>query len=139
MNQEEDMKDEIRSLTRDLIEALLRDEWPSNAACVDFGILSPAHLGALQYAVIQDGVTAEKLDAALGKGAELQKLIGPGNRYRYVTFCTDWDDMPGEPEEFYVAVHESRVTGVWSRIERRRYFPGASVDQIAPSKLGKGG
>ena len=91
---------QIRSVTRDLIEALRRDEWPSEAACLDFGIRSDLHLGALQYAVINDGVTAEQLDAALGKGPELQKLIGPKNPYRNVTFTTDWDDMPEEPEEF---------------------------------------
>ena len=74
--------------------------WPSRAVCVDFGIASPAHLGALQYAVNYDGVTLEQLDVALGKGAEIQKLISPENPYRDVVFHTAWDDMPDEPEEF---------------------------------------
>jgi hypothetical protein len=90
----------VREVTRGLIKALKRDEWPSNAACVDFGIKTSAHLGALQYAVISDGVTAVQLDEALGKGAEIQKLVSPQNPYRHVTFQTDWDDMPEEPEEF---------------------------------------
>src|SRR4051794_33303385 len=94
------MNTQIQEVTLALIVALRRDEWPSNAACVDFGIKTSAHLGALQYAVISDGVTAEELDAALGKGVEIQKLISRRNPYRYVTFRTDWDDLPEEPEEF---------------------------------------
>ncbi len=93
-------KDITRELTRELHEALRRDEWPSRAACVDFGIRSPEHLGALRYAVIADGVTAEQLVAALGNGPALQALISPRNPYRFATFRTDWDDLPEEPEEF---------------------------------------
>ena len=92
-------EDQIRPLTRALYEALKWDVWPSRATCIDFGITSPAHLGALQYAVNSDGVTVEQLDRALGSGPALQALIGPRNPYRYVTFRTDWDDMPEEPEE----------------------------------------
>ncbi|MFO0890973.1 MAG: hypothetical protein U0790_17750 [Isosphaeraceae bacterium] len=89
----------IRKLTEDLIEALRADEWPSKAACADFGITTADHLGALQFAVISDGVTAEELDRALGKGTEIQKLIGPKNPYRRVTFVTEWDDLQEEPED----------------------------------------
>jgi hypothetical protein len=90
---------ELRELTRELYKALRLDEWPSHAACLDFGIESATHLGALQYAVINDGVTIEELDRALGNGRALQALIGPKNPYRHVVFRTDWDDMPEEPEE----------------------------------------
>ena len=72
-------RDRIRPLTRALYEALKWDVWPSHAVCVDFGITSPAHLGALQYAVNYDGVTLEQLDSALGNGPALQALIGPRN------------------------------------------------------------
>ena len=48
---------------------------------------------------INDGVTIEELDRALGNGRALQALIGPKNPYRHVVFRTDWDDMPEEPEE----------------------------------------
>ena len=90
---------EVRRMARDLYTALVLDVWPSPGTCMDFGIASEAHLGALQYAVMQDGVTQEQLDAALGKGAEIQKLISPENPYRDVTFRTAYDDMPEEPEE----------------------------------------
>ena len=70
---------EIRPLTSALIEAVKLDQWPSRATCVDFGIKTEAHLRALQYAVINDGVTAEELDHALGRGERLQRLISPDN------------------------------------------------------------
>src|SRR5262249_35072172 len=65
----------VRPLPEHLIEALVLDVWPSHAACVDFGIKTTAHLGALQYAVRSDGVTAEELDEALGYGEKLQRLV----------------------------------------------------------------
>jgi hypothetical protein len=44
-------------------------------------------------------VTLEQLDAALGNGPALQAFVSTTNPYRNVTFRTDWDDMPEEPEE----------------------------------------
>ena len=88
----------IRPLTRNLVEALILDAWPSHATCQDFGIESVDHLGALQYAYRDDGVTLEQFDAALGKGAEIQKLISETNPYRFVTFRTAWDGMPTADE-----------------------------------------
>ena len=92
-------ENQIRPLTHDLYNALLLDVWPTRAACIDFGILSEAHYGALQFAVNQEEVTVEQLHAALGKGAALQALISPRNPYRDVTFRTAWDDLNPEPEE----------------------------------------
>ena len=89
----------VRDNTRDLYRALIWDEWPSQATVVDFGIESTAHLGALQYAVIHEGVTLEELDQVLGNGPAIQALISERNPYRHVTFRTDWDDLPEEPEE----------------------------------------
>ena len=90
----------VREVTKQFYRALIEDEWPSPAACVDFGIRSDRHLGALQHAVICDAVTLEQLDAALGNGPALQAFVSTTNPYRRdVTFRTDWDDMPEEPEE----------------------------------------
>lgn len=88
----------VRSGTRQLISALMMDEWPSVAVCVDFGIRTAEHLGALQHAVRADGVTAEELDAALGNGPAIQGLIGFTNPYRSAVFETAWDHLPEEPE-----------------------------------------
>ena len=89
----------IRPMTENLIEALIFDAWPSAATCVDFGIRTTEHLGALQFAYKQDEVTGEQFDAALGKGREIQKLISKRNPYREAVFETDWDLLP-TPEEF---------------------------------------
>lgn len=89
----------IRDNSRDLYRSLVLDEWPSQATIVDFGVESPAHLGALQYAVIHDAVTLEELDQALGNGRAIQALISEQNPYRHVAFRTDWDDLPEEPED----------------------------------------
>ena len=96
MNSEQ--KSGIRPLTERLIEALILDTWPSAATCMDFGIESTDHLGALQYAYREDGVTPEQFDAALGKGAELQKLISETNPYRFAKFQTIWDRLPAPGE-----------------------------------------
>jgi hypothetical protein len=90
----------VRDNTRDLYRSLRFDEWPSPATIVDFGIESTAHLGALQYAVIHDAVTLEDLDRALGNGPAIQALISERNPYRNVTFRTDWDNLPEDPDEF---------------------------------------
>lgn len=89
---------EIRNMTQNLILALELDIWPSPAIRIVFGIDTQDHLGALQFAFLQDGVSAERLDAALGNGAELQKLISARNPYRFVTFVPVWDGLPA-PEE----------------------------------------
>jgi hypothetical protein len=80
-------------MTQNLILALELDIWPSPATCVDFGIKTDLNLGALQFAVRKDGVSEEQLDAALGSGPEIQKLISDRNPYRFVTFETDWDHL----------------------------------------------
>lgn len=84
---------EVRQMAQDLYLALVLDVWPSPGTCMDFGIMSQAHLGALRYAVLEDDVTEQQLDAALGKGAEIQKLISPRNPYRNVVFRTPYDEM----------------------------------------------
>ena len=90
----------IRAVTRDLYRAIFEDEWPSRATEIDFGIASPAHFGALQYAVKCDGVTLEQLDDALGSSVRIQALIGTTNPYRDAIFTTTWDELPEEPDTF---------------------------------------
>jgi hypothetical protein len=87
----------FRNVTVDLIRSLRADTWPGMAAIVDFGIDSPQHLGALQYALARGGRTATEFEAALGSGPALTALCAvPGQPYP-VTFDTDWDHL--DPEE----------------------------------------
>jgi hypothetical protein len=83
----------IRDLSRNAYNAILRYEWPSHAAQIDFGIASSDHLGALQYEFRTERVTLEQFDDALGWGPALNKLIGDDNPYRGVTFETGWDSI----------------------------------------------
>ena len=91
-----EQKPKIRPVTISMLEALMLDSWPSEAACTDFGIDTWLHLGALAHAYHCDDVTPEQFDAALGKGAEIQKLISKDNPYGHVTFHTFWDDLTTE-------------------------------------------
>jgi len=92
---------EIRPLTRRLYECLRLDEWPSRATCLDFGIETEKHLGALQWAVRVEGVSIEALDEACGNGEKLTALVSRKNPYRGVSFRTPWDSLfaaNGDPE-----------------------------------------
>jgi hypothetical protein len=83
----------LREVARNVYECLFLDIWPSPAGIKDFGLDSTEHYGALQYAVKHDGVTVDALDAALGWGPALTKLISKSNPYHGVTFRTDWDTI----------------------------------------------
>jgi hypothetical protein len=87
-----------RELTLHLIECLAADTWPRMAAIVDFGIDTPDHLGALQYAW-KAGRTAEEFDAALGSGAALTALCAVPNQAYPVKFETTWDRLGPEPDD----------------------------------------
>ena len=89
----------VRPLTNQLIDCCYLDVWPGNAAIVDFGIDSDRHLGALQFAVREQLVTPQELDAAMGNGPKLTEIARRGsNPYRDVTFSTSYDWMAIEPE-----------------------------------------
>jgi len=88
----------VRPLTEELIAAAMLDVWPGIATVVDFGIDSERHLGALQFAIREELVTPQELDAAMGSGAKLTEIAQRGeNPYRDVTFKTSWDGLPLEP------------------------------------------
>jgi hypothetical protein len=91
---------EIRNTTRNLVEAIWADEWPRRAAIVDFGLESQAHYEALYYGVRDGQITAEQLDAALGKGEALTALAraARSNSHRGIAFRTDWDAIREEDE-----------------------------------------
>jgi hypothetical protein len=83
----------IRSVAANCYECLMMDVWPRPAAIVDFGLDSPAHYAALQYAV-RHGVTAEQLDAALGSGKAITALCDAVDGQPYhLDFETSYDKM----------------------------------------------
>ena len=85
------------SNTKNLIEAIALDLWPENPTIVDFGLESSDHLGAIQWAYKHEKVSKYQLNAALGNGPMLTKLVcTEDNPYRSVVFKTPWDDLPDE-------------------------------------------
>jgi hypothetical protein len=88
----------IRDITRNLVEAIWADEWPRNAAIVDFGLRSQEHYEALYYGVRDGQISAEALDAAWGRGEALTALAraARSNPHREIAFRTDWDELRDE-------------------------------------------
>jgi hypothetical protein len=90
----------IRPATRDLINAVLLDVWPSHTAVVDFGLDSQKHLEALYYPLRHGDITPEQVDASLGNGPQLTALArsSPSNPHKDIEFRTSWDDLGPQPE-----------------------------------------
>ena len=76
--------------TNTLIQAIAMDLWPGTATEVDFGIDNQTIYEAYHTKIRNGSVTPEQLDAALGNGPELTKLMG-------IKIVTVYDDMG--PEE----------------------------------------
>jgi hypothetical protein len=89
-----------RDTTRNLVESIWLDVWPRSGAIVDFGLKSQEHYEALYYPVREGEITAEALDAALGKGEKLTALArsARSNPHRDIEFRTDWDFLRPEPD-----------------------------------------
>ena len=90
----------IRDTTRNLIEAVLMDVWPRQAAIVDFGLDSQEHLEALYDPLRHGEITPEQVDAAIGDGKRLTELVNaaPHNPHKGIEFRTSWDDLFPEPD-----------------------------------------
>lgn len=89
--------EQVRPVTRNLIESVMLDSWPDPAAIVDFGIDSQEHYEALYYPIRQHEISPKRLDQALGNGKELTQLVreAASNPHRDVAFCTSWDAILG--------------------------------------------
>ncbi|QEH36601.1 hypothetical protein OJF2_51850 [Aquisphaera giovannonii] len=137
----------IRPLTKELIECCKLDVWPGMATVVDFGIDSSSHLGALQFAIREQLVTPQELDAAMGNGAKLTEIAQRGeNPYRDVTFRTSWDLMLPEPEEpppqgkpgvtqdFGEILRAARLTPADTRSDFQRMLDEAGMGMKTPAR-----
>lgn len=82
------------SMASRLVDCLNGDQWPSPATCVDFGIESCQHLGALAHAV-RSGIRAYELDRVMGDGLATTILVKgiPGQPYEDVVFGTAYAGM----------------------------------------------
>jgi hypothetical protein len=87
----------VRPVTRNLISSILLDEWPNQAAIVDFGLDSQEHYEALYHPIREHEIMPKELDDALGHGEKLTALArnAPSNRHKDITFHTSWDGIYG--------------------------------------------
>jgi hypothetical protein len=95
----------LRDTTRNLVEIVLLDVWPRNAAVVDFGLRTQEHYEALYHPLRHGEITPEQVDAAPGNGQRLTELDNdaPHNPHQGIAFRNDWDDLRPEP------VHDGKV------------------------------
>ena len=91
---------QARPVTRNVIESVMLDAWPHNAAVIDFGLDSQKHYEALYYPIREGQITPQALDEALGHGEKLTALAreAPANPHKDVQFYTSWDGMFGRPK-----------------------------------------
>lgn len=85
-----------RSMVENLVLDFMLDLWPhSNAAVCDFGIDSQKHYEALYHPVRSGEITAEQLDAVLGDGPAITKLVQAcsSNPHKDIIFVTAYDGL----------------------------------------------
>lgn len=89
--------EQVRPVTRNLIESVMLDSWPDHAVIVDFGIDSQEHYNALYYPIREREISPKQLDEALGNGEKLTQLVrdAASNPHRDVSFSTSWDAIFG--------------------------------------------
>jgi hypothetical protein len=97
---------------------------------VDFGLKSQEHYEALYYPVREGEITAEQLDAALGKGDALTALARSArtNPHKAITFRTDWDDLRLEPDDAPAGPAGSRPSANGDLVGRARQATGEPRD-----------
>lgn len=111
----------LRPLTKELILAINRDEWPGVAACLDFGLESRAHYEAVYYAYRHGDVTTGQLEAALGSGPKLTELMrnAQHNPHRLIRYRTVWDELAPEVAEHRNAPELRREAKVYDLARER--------------------
>ena len=87
-----------RPVSRHLVNSILLDQWPNNAAAADFGIDSQRHYEALYYPIRNREILPAVLDEALDDGQKLTALTraAPSNPHKDVEFYTARDAVLGQ-------------------------------------------
>lgn len=95
-----------KPLTEQLFQAIMMDEWPGFAACVDFGLdgwgdvqSRQYRYEALYYPIRAKEITIDQLDEAIGDGPKLTALVNrcKKNPHKGIVFQTAYDEL-GEEE-----------------------------------------
>lgn len=85
-------------VTRSLARAIQDNVWPGPAAAEAFGLKTIEHAEALYAAVRSGEVTADELDAALGDGPAITRLVArsAANPHKAIEFETEWEGAAAE-------------------------------------------
>lgn len=80
-------------VTRSLTRAIRENVWPGPAAAEAFGLKTIKHAEALYAAVRSGEVTEDELDAALGDGPAITRLVtrSAANPHKAIEFVTGWE------------------------------------------------
>ena len=107
---------QVRPTTRNLVEAVMRDAWPSDAAEIDFGIDSQKHYEALYFPIREGEILPKALDEALGHGEKLTGLVrdAASNPHKDVEFHTALDLIFGRGS--------SMAAGCFSRLDAADFW-----------------
>ena len=115
------MSTQIRPVTQSLLRTILQGDELTAAARVDFGLDTPAHFFALRDAVLSGEVDAPKLDAVLGDGKELTKMVNHLNcNPQGVVFKTAYDELLSQYQRDRAGEKRSHAPG---RKRERDYEP----------------
>jgi len=85
--------DQVRPLTRSLIQNALMNQPSPEIVVIQFGIDGPKHQAALYNAIRAQEVSPKDLDAAMGDGQKLTALVraAASNPHKDVEFQTAWN------------------------------------------------
>jgi hypothetical protein len=91
----------VRPTTRHLVNSILFDAWPNDAAAIDFGIDNQKHYEALYFPIRKGEITPETLDAAINDGQRLTALVreAASNPHKDVEFHTALDLILGRNDK----------------------------------------
>jgi hypothetical protein len=109
---------EVRQTTRNLIESVMMDVWPRNAAIIDFGLDSQQHYEALYYPIREMEIMPKALDEALGHGEKLTALVreSEGNPHKDIEFSTSWDAILGRKTPDGALSEETKLERTMERL-----------------------
>lgn len=124
----------VKPATRDLVNAIIRDEWPRPYTMVDFGLATQEHYEAAYYAIRSGEVSPAELDEAICSGPRLTELLAsaPSNPHKEIVFETDWDRMPVE-EDLEPGLENQETSHRGTAEVRYGGKPGFDIERVGHS------
>ncbi|MFT3784739.1 MAG: hypothetical protein QM770_01055 [Tepidisphaeraceae bacterium] len=113
------MRKKLRNVTERFIHSMYHGGPITPEQKVDFGLDTTLHTYALYHSVMNGHIKPEQLDAALGRGAELTRLVGGdySNPCRGIRFVTNWDILYGRGTQEQAPLEPDRTPDLEPDIE----------------------